>query len=299
MYKQKYPIILAHGIARFDVLTNSILKFINRILCERSIDLDNLHYFKGMRSFFKHQGYEVYSTNVAFAKSIVSRAEELKQEVLKILNKSQISKVHIIAHSMGGLDARYMIANDEELANKIVSLTTIGTPHLGTSFADWGLEHGGDTIIKKIQSIIDLGGYRDLTTKACEELNSKLEDKEANNSVIYQTYASYQKAESIMYPFDKSWKIIYDKEGDNDGLVSIISQKWKDKIIGKNGVIKQIKQNAFPVLADHFNQVGWWNIFQLRRIKWWQQNILKEKNDYEQQIKNIYLEIVKRLDDFF
>ena len=47
--------------------------------------------------------------------------------------------VHIIAHSMGGLDSRALIAhNFQGLSNpgRIVSLTTVSTPHRGTAVAD-------------------------------------------------------------------------------------------------------------------------------------------------------------------
>ena len=44
--------------------------------------------------------------------------------------------VHILAHSMGGLDARFLIAkNLRGLASRIASLTAIGTPHFGSPVA--------------------------------------------------------------------------------------------------------------------------------------------------------------------
>lgn len=47
-------------------------------------------------------------------------------------------KVNIIAHSMGGLDARYLAAT-LGYAPKIASITTISTPHGGSNIADVGL----------------------------------------------------------------------------------------------------------------------------------------------------------------
>ena len=47
-------------------------------------------------------------------------------------------KVNIIAHSMGGLDARYLAAT-LGFASKIASITTISTPHGGSNIADVGL----------------------------------------------------------------------------------------------------------------------------------------------------------------
>jgi len=47
-------------------------------------------------------------------------------------------KTHIIAHSMGGLDSRYLLSPDNPTPNRmpIRSLTTIGTPHFGSPIAD-------------------------------------------------------------------------------------------------------------------------------------------------------------------
>ena len=73
--------------------------------------------------------------------------------------------VHIIAHSMGGLDSRALIAhNFQGLSNpgRIVSLTTVSTPHLGTPVADllaWPLDHA----IRLLG--IDTGALANLTTE--------------------------------------------------------------------------------------------------------------------------------------
>jgi triacylglycerol lipase len=47
-------------------------------------------------------------------------------------------KVHIIAHSGGGLDARYLVSKPHGLGRTdlVASITTIGTPHGGTPLAD-------------------------------------------------------------------------------------------------------------------------------------------------------------------
>lgn len=47
-----------------------------------------------------------------------------------------MSRLNIIAHSMGGLDARYYAISWLGLAERVASLTTIGIPHLGTPLAD-------------------------------------------------------------------------------------------------------------------------------------------------------------------
>ena len=44
--------------------------------------------------------------------------------------------LHVIAHSMGGLDARYAIRNVPQVADRVKTLVTIGTPHRGSPVAD-------------------------------------------------------------------------------------------------------------------------------------------------------------------
>ena len=43
-----FPIVLSHGIARFDYLTDSILRRTYLRLWEWRRDLDRIHYFKGI-----------------------------------------------------------------------------------------------------------------------------------------------------------------------------------------------------------------------------------------------------------
>lgn len=45
--------------------------------------------------------------------------------------------LNILAHSMGGLDARYLLSNIKPQSYNPVSLTTICTPHRGSEFMSW------------------------------------------------------------------------------------------------------------------------------------------------------------------
>ena len=54
----------------------------------------------------------------------------------QILRAFPDEPVHVIGHSMGGLDARRLLA-DPSWQRRVLSLTTIGTPHLGTALADF------------------------------------------------------------------------------------------------------------------------------------------------------------------
>jgi triacylglycerol lipase len=292
---KNYPIVLAHGIARFDVLTD---KFIQRswnpFLWDFSRAFDRLHYFKRISSHLRDHGFTVYATRVRFAPSADTRADNLHQEVLNILQDSGRDKVHIIGHSMGGLDARRMIVK-HQMADKVATVTSIGSPHLGTSFADVGLSLGGRQLIELVHDTIDLTGFLDLTRAVWRELNEQWRNEEATNSVVYQTYAAAQERELIFTPLRGSWDIIFAEEGMNDGLVSLTSQRWADKLVADDGTEKAIIRKDFPVSADHFNQTGWWDVSELRAAPWWRRWPITQKRRYEAAIRNAYLSIAQEL----
>ncbi|MGB8036215.1 MAG: alpha/beta fold hydrolase [Nitrososphaeraceae archaeon] len=60
-------------------------------------------------------------------------AMELKNIVDKILSETHSEKVNIVAHSKGGLDARWYIANSDP--DKVANLIMIGTPNAGSPAA--------------------------------------------------------------------------------------------------------------------------------------------------------------------
>lgn len=288
-----YTIILAHGIARFDFLTQRFSRNLQEFGINLGLADNELHYFKGISRHLRNNGFNVYQSSVSFAAGVKQRATDLKNEVEIALNlRPEQSKVHIIAHSMGGLDARYMIVN-LGMADKVASLTTIGTPHLGTSFADWGIENEGDDLIRLLDGIIDLKGFADLTTTKCKDFNESVEAAEATNKVFYQTYSSSEDQNKIFAPLQGAWEIINKTEGKNDGLVSHISQQWTDELTDGNGVTKTIQQHDFPVSADHLNEIGWWDLNQLQFTDF--PNLLNAIENYEISIKNVYLEIAQNV----
>lgn len=65
--------------------------------------------------------------------TVADNAAELSNKINKILNDTGSEKVNIVAHSKGGLDARYYISNFD--AEKVENLIMIGTPNEGTPAA--------------------------------------------------------------------------------------------------------------------------------------------------------------------
>ena len=99
----RYPIVLVHGLAMKDTFFMKSFGRIDRIL--------------------RIQGYTVYKSGVDAVGSVESNAGQLKAEVEEILRETGADKVNIIAHSKGGLDAKWMI-NHLGMAEKAASLTT-------------------------------------------------------------------------------------------------------------------------------------------------------------------------------
>lgn len=289
-----YPIVLAHGIARFDFLRESVIRRLQLFLSDLTFAPDRTHYFKGIATHLKRSGFETHHTGVSFASGVDVRAKELAEEVSRILALSGQEKVHLIGHSMGGLDARQMIVY-EGMSEKVASLTTIGTPHLGTSFADWGLTLGGDEIIKALRHTLNLEGFLTLTLAERQAFNEAARNEEASNDVVYQTYAGTQEPERIFAPLRPSWAIINEAEGANDGLVSVKSQRWVSELVNDDGTVKSVAQHDFPIPADHLNQIGWWDLDELRKIKWWHLNAIREKRNFENGIKHAYLQIARQI----
>lgn len=221
----KFPIILAHGIGGFDEI--KILGF-------------TIQYFKGLKKHLEECGYTVFVTKVKPTAGIKERAEELKKQILGFTK----GKVHIIGHSMAGLDARYMISK-LGMADKVATLVTIGTPHWGSEFADWGVRVLGEKLgliwlLEKVFGI-DTAGFKDLMTDNCKRFNEEITDA---SGVRYISYAGNQKWHKINFILQIPYWYIRYKAGANDGLVHTESAKW--------GEFKGI------VAADHWNQIGWW-----------------------------------------
>ncbi|HLL77301.1 MAG TPA: alpha/beta fold hydrolase [Pyrinomonadaceae bacterium] len=137
--ERKLPILLAHGIAKFDIRLE-LLK--NKLALHDDEFAYQFQYFKGIKSHLEAHGFEVFHADQDFAGPVALRAEQLRDRVGEVIETTGAARLHIIAHSMGGLDARHMIV-DEGMSGRVASLTTIGTPHPGMVLADHVVQNGG------------------------------------------------------------------------------------------------------------------------------------------------------------
>ena len=219
----RYPVVLVHG-----------------VLGELAIGLGQGDYFRGVVERLEGAGIEVHTPQVSSAAAVAVRARELVNAIEKISAK----RVNIIAHSMGGLDARYAITK-LGLANRVASLTTIATPHRGTPIADVGTNLFGRKLgLQKLLSAVKLNvdGFYDLTTDNASAFNERIKDVPGvrYGCVLASTSQNDDDLNPLLRP---GHKFLSRRTGPNDGLVPVSSQVWGEVI--------------HCISADHWAQVGW------------------------------------------
>lgn len=140
-------------------------------------------------------GHVVLRTEVPAVESVAVRAAALAPQVDEMLAKTGATQVHIIAHSMGGLDARYLIST-LGYAPKVASLTTMSSPHRGSPIADLALGITEGDSPAALDAIIELVGQ--VEPEALDRALVDLSERQAvtfNATVLdapgvrYQSYA--------------------------------------------------------------------------------------------------------------
>lgn len=86
----------------------------------------------------KADGDAVFEVTVPPFEGVEERAKALAPQLTQILEKTGASKLNLIAWSMGGLDARYLISS-MGWGDRIASLSMVGTPNKGAATADKAL----------------------------------------------------------------------------------------------------------------------------------------------------------------
>lgn len=212
----RYPILMVHGVFFRDT------RFFN--------------YWGRIPKELMCNGATLYYGNQQSAATVEECGRELAERIKQIVSDTGCGKVNIIAHSKGGLDARYAISRCG-MAKYTASLTTINTPHRGCLFADYLLEKAPEGLrqflARRYNSTLRrfgeaspdfIGAVTDLTAERCRERNQNLPDCP---QVYYQSVAtSMKRARSAGFPLNVSYRLVKHFDGENDGLVSIESALW-------------------------------------------------------------------------
>ncbi len=232
--KLRSPIVLLHGLCGFD-----------RILVLRRPAAE---YFPGIADYLRAAGNRVLVPRLSPTASVATRATELLTYLKREIG---LAPVHLIGHSLGGLDARYLISKLGGYSF-VKSLTTIGTPHRGTTFADWGLDRLARFFLPLLRAAgLEEDAFHDLTVDACKRFNEDVPDAPG---VRYSSVAGVCEKPYLGAHWWLPSKIVGRAEGPNDGVVSVRSAAW--------GECSDIWN------ADHLNLVNWPNRREKRRGIW-------------------------------
>ena len=221
--KLNAPIVLAHGLFGFTRIALGPLTLAS--------------YFRGIPDVLRAGGNEVLVTQVHPIAGVARRAEMLGAQILSAFPDEP---VHLIGHSMGGLDARALLA-EPDWSGRILSLTTIATPHLGSAIADLARSRVG-AVYRLFEALgVDHGGFLDVTRDAAKLFH---EASLTPASVPCFSIAGDPAVEDVSWPLLRLHAILDELEGPNDGLVSVASS------------------NAFgtalpPWPVDHLHQMNW------------------------------------------
>ncbi|TGK17670.1 lipase family alpha/beta hydrolase [Leptospira kmetyi] len=222
-----YPIVLAHGL--FGWGNNSTV----------------IDYWGGNAAYLTGQGAVVLTPSVTALNSSASRAAQLKTAILTAMAANNYTgKVHVIGHSQGGLDARYMVSN-LSMSSKVATVTTLNTPHYGSPIANivltvipsWALPYVS-TIIEAIAGVVygdssqnATAALKLLTTDGAKTFNASVPNV---SGVKYFSYGStitvadliQHPAMGLLQPICAIGAPFYGMSVANDGVVPDSSQRW-------------------------------------------------------------------------
>ncbi|MBI2807167.1 MAG: hypothetical protein HYX68_19470 [Planctomycetes bacterium] len=219
------PIVLVHGLLGFNKIQVGGVTFAN--------------YFPGVPEMLQAAGNRVLVPSLTPAGGIAHRAKELKDFLAQHVPNEP---VHLIAHSLGGLDSRYMISC-LGMADKVLTLTTLGTPHRGTSFADWGVGRLARLIRPMLDSIgFNYQAFYDLRRENCAALNAQAPDAQ---NVRYFSVAGRHDGHLLHPEWLLPYHIVLKHEGENDGVVSVASATYGETLDVWEG--------------DHIRLINWYH----------------------------------------
>jgi triacylglycerol lipase len=217
------PVVLVHGIFGFDHIG---------VLGRRQ------HYFRGVVDHLARAGVPVYTVRLGALDSVPARALALAEFVRGLPHP----RVTVIAHSMGGLDARYAISR-LGLHDRVAELITIGTPHQGSPVADLAACRPA-LLVRKVAGRL---GVRSeavdwLTTQSLVRFNREVPDAPGVSYCCVVARAST--AHLWRNPLLLACHLLVRRSaGENDGMVPETSQRW--------GRVLDV------VAAHHWAQIGW------------------------------------------
>lgn len=212
--RTRYPILLVHG-AGFR-------------------DGKRAGYWGRIPNALEEHGAQVFHGGQDGWATVEQNAALLKRRVEEVLAETGGEKVHLIAHSKGGLEARYLVSS-LGMAPHVASVSLISTPNRGSKTMDaiaqmpeWMLRLSGLFVNAWYRLLGDsrpdfYSACLELTTAWAREFNRQNPDADG---VLYRSYAGSMgsfRSDGFLW-----WQnlVINRVEGENDGLVTVESAAW-------------------------------------------------------------------------
>ncbi len=250
----RYPVILVHGFSGWHELGAAGA------------------YFHGVRATLAREGVEVFDPALPPFGAVEQRARLLARAIDAVLRRTGAAKVHLVAHSQGGLDARYVV-DVLGFGDRVASIVTISTPHRGTPLADI-VDRAPRWLIRPAFSVLgrqltagagaDLGepdidgSLRSLSTKGAAALGARLRDDPRVAAYSIAGIAGRDEEGACqggawpapreedfagsVWPLWLILKLSADGPGTNDGMVPTASMRWGTFL------------GCIP--ADHIDEIG-------------------------------------------
>jgi triacylglycerol lipase len=234
----RHPAVFCHGMLAMSLLRRQMPAHLN--------------YFTPLGEFLRKHGVRALFPQVAPVGGVAGRAAQLGRQIRAWTDEP----VNLIAHSMGGLDARYLISR-LGMAGRVRSLTTIGTPHHGSFVADWFCATFNRVvplllILKTLG--LDADGVHDCQAAACKAFNARTLDAPG---VQYFSYGGAVPLARVSPLLRRPWGLLTPREGPNDGLVSVTSARWGE-YLGTLDVdhFGQAPDDRFTHPGEEFDSLG-------------------------------------------
>lgn len=236
----RHPVVFCHGMLAFSRLHMRLP--------------EDLNSFSPLREFLRQRGFRALFPQVAPTGGVVARAGQLREQIRRWTDEP----VNLIAHSMGGLDARYLLTH-LGLADRVRSLTTIATPHRGTYLADWFLANYRQRVplLLALEALgVNVDGFQDCRLDACRQFNARTPDVPG---VRYFSFGGAVAAAHVAPVLRRAWHLLTVTEGPNDGMVSTASARWGE-YLGTLHVdhFAQTPDMAFVRPGETFDALGFY-----------------------------------------
>jgi len=224
-------LILAHGVLGFGSLPEP---------------LGLLNYFNGVAAHLRRAGHGVIAPTVNPVGSVVQRGNELAGAVLSQLAPGE--KIHVIAHSMGGLDARHAITHIPEFRARVATLVTIGTPHRGSPVADAIAGSAGELLAHVPTFVVDhlranSEALRDLRTDVGRHFDDTTPDMPGVRYINVAGDASRGGNELLLFQLAAA--------------IGRLRNEVNDGVVTRTSALRDGHEHLPDWPVDHAGEIGW------------------------------------------